>query len=165
MGAYTVRRMAPYDPPNAFYTEVRIPEYIDVLKFMGRGGYHLKTITERSGTQYIWLDMERRVVEIWGRESRLASAIALTKGRIRKLTNMWVPDVFRTLEDKELKQRLHVTCWEIGHRTFYDVIGNDDDSKRFFDHVVRRYPFNPYMTQIEKRAPGNLLIMRFSSCE
>jgi hypothetical protein len=157
--------MAPYDPPNAFYTEVRIPEYIDVLRFIGRDGYHLKNITERSGTQYIWMDMERRVVEIWGRESRLGHAIALTKGRIRKLTRVWVPDVFRTLEDKELKQRLHVTSWEIGNRTLYDVVGNSEDAEKFFDHVVRRYPFNPYMTQIEKRAPGSLLIMRFSSCD
>jgi hypothetical protein len=157
--------MAPYDPPNAFYTEVRIPEYVDVLKFMGRGGYHLKNITERSGTQYIWLDMERRVVEIWGRESRLASAIALTKGRIRKLTCIWVPEVFRTMDDKELRQRLDVTCWEIGSRTFYDVVGHESDSKQFFDHLIKSFPFHPYMTQIEKRLPGNLLITRFSSCD
>jgi hypothetical protein len=61
--------------------------------------------------------MERRVVEIWGRESRLASAIALTKGRIRKLTNTWVPDVFRTLEDKDEQRFLDAvrsSCASIG---------------------------------------------------
>lgn len=157
--------MPPYDPPNAFYTEVRIPEYIDVLRFMGRSGYHLKTITERTGTQYIWVDMKRRVVEIWGRESRLAGAIAAVKGRIRKLTDIWVPEVYRSLQDKNLQSRIDVTSWEIGYRTFYDIIGTDQDSDTFFKEVCKKYPFNPYMTQIEKRAPGNLLVSRFSSCE
>ena len=157
--------MAPYDPPNAFYTEVRIPEYIDVLKFIGRGGHHLKNITERSGVQYIWVDMERNVVEIWGWESRLARAIALTKSRIRKLTCVWVPSVFRDMGDKELQQRLNVKCWKIGSHTFYEVVGHDNDSNRFFDHVVKNYPYNPYMTQIKQRLPGHLLISRFSSCD
>jgi hypothetical protein len=153
--------MPPYDPPNAFYTEVRIPEYIDVLKLMGPGGRYLKIITERSGVQYIWLDMKRRVVEIWGRESRLADAIAGVKGRIRKLTNIWAPEV----RDKDLAERIDVTCWEIGSRRFYDIIGEDRDTRAYFDDLCKRYPFNPFMTQIVKRTPGNLLAARFSSCE
>ncbi len=149
----------------AFYTEVRIPEYVDVFEFMGRGGYHVKNITERSGVQYTWVDMERRVVEIWGRENRLAGAIALTKGRIRMLTSIWVPYLYNSLRDVELKSRIEVKCWTAGHRIFYDIVGEDRDTRTFFNHIINKYPFHPYMTQVEKRKPGGILVSHFSSCD
>lgn len=147
------------------YTFVPIPKHIDVLKFMGRGGRHLKNITERTETQYIWVDMTQRIVEIWGLESKLAGAIAAVKGRLRRLTDIWVPETYHSLRDRELKTSIDVACWEIGFRTFYDVVGSEENSKRFFDELCKQYPFNPYMTQIEKRSPTGLLIARFSSCD
>jgi len=145
----------------AFYTEVHIPEYIDVYKFMGRGGCHVKNITERSGVHYMWVDMNRRTVEIWGRESRLPSAIASVKGRIRRLTNIWVPYVY----DSNLRSRIDVKCWNIGHRVFYDIAGEDRDTHAFFEHIIRKYPFHPYMTQVEKRTPSGILVAHFTSCD
>ena len=157
--------MAPYDPPNAFYTEVSIPEYINVFKLMGRGGYHLKNITERSGCQYIWVDMNRRVVEIWGKESTLAAGIKAVRHRISKLTNIWVPTEYSSLKNLDLKTRISVRSWENGYKTYYDIVGSDQDANQMFDEICKTYPYNPYMTQIMKRSPMGLLAARFSSCD
>ena len=145
----------------AFYTEVRIPDYVDVFEFMGLGGRHVKNITERSGVHYMWVDMERRVVEIWGHESQLAGAIASVKGRIRRLTNVWVPYVY----DNDLRSKIDVKCWNAGHRVIYDIDGEDRDTHAFFEHIIRKYPFNPYMTQVEKRTPNGIRVAHFTSCD
>jgi hypothetical protein len=157
--------MPPYDPPNAFYTEVQIPVFVDIPRLIGRDGVHLKNITHFSGCQYIWVDNNRRVVEIWGKESKLAAGIKAVRRRIYNLTKFWIPSEYFNLKDADLKTRIEVKSWEVSHRTFYEVVGSEQDIRTFFDELLNTYPFNPYMTQIEKRKPGNIIIVRFSSCD
>ena len=138
--------MPPYDPPNAFYTEVPIPIYVNVNKLMGRSGMYLKQITEKSGCQYIWVDLRRRVVEIWGREGALPKGIAMVRNRISRLAPRW-------WESGEVRS------WRQGSQVLYEVEGSPED---FLNKLRETYPFNSYMTQIVKRT---CIISRFSSCD
>ena len=140
------------------YTTVPIPIYIDIAKLIGRGGRNLKHIIDCSGCWYMWVDSRQKIVEIWGREEHIASGIAAIKHKMRKNTNVWTPI-------ESIGAKVSVTCWESGHRTFYNIDGHDNDIKVFFDNLCKRYPFNPYMTQIEKRTMTGLLVARFSSCD
>jgi hypothetical protein len=128
------------------YTTVPIPDNIDIAKLIGRGGQNLKNITERSGCWYMWVDSHQKVVEIWGRDEHMAMGIATIKNRFRKMTPV-------------------VTSWESGYRTFYKIVGSEDECKKVFDKLCKEYPFNPYMTQIEKKTEDGLLVFRFSSCD
>jgi hypothetical protein len=157
--------MAPYDPPDAFYTEVPIPPYVNLFKLIGKGGNHLKYITEQSGCQYIWVDIRRRVVEIWGRERKLGNGIAMIKSRIRKITFVWTPGEYTDLYDNELKMRITVSCWEEGSRIMYDITGSEADTKLFFEEICKVFPFNPYMTQVVKKSQNGIMVARFSSCD
>jgi len=140
------------------YTTVPIPIYIDIAKLIGRGGRNLKHIIECSGCLYMWIDSRQRIVEIWGREEYIAAGIAAIKHKMRKNTNVWTPI-------ESVTTKVSVTCWENGHRTFYNIEGHDNDTKIFFDNLCKRFPFNPYMTQIEKITQTGLLVARFSSCD
>ena len=137
--------MPPYDPPNAFYTEVPIPIYVDVLKLMGRSGNNLKKITEKSGCQYIWVDFKRSVVEIWGRECALPTGIAMVRNHISRLSPRW--------------EQGEVRSWRQGSQVLYEVEGPPEE---FLSKLREMYPFNSYMTQIVKRT---CIISRFSSCD
>ena len=75
-----------YNPPNnAFYTQVSVPNEINPAILIGRDGFYLKRITQRSGAQYIWYDRARKVVEVWGPEYSLPLAVHLIKMQIVKL--------------------------------------------------------------------------------
>jgi hypothetical protein len=138
------------------YTTVPIPIHADIAKIIGRGGQNLKNMTKRSGCLYMWVDSLQKVVEIWGTEENIAEGIATVKHHIRRITNVWTPCDF---------PNYNVTCWEKGYRTFYNIIGSEEDCKHVLDQICKRYPFNPYMTQIEKRTSTGLLVARFSSCD
>jgi hypothetical protein len=156
--------MAPYDPPNAFYTEVRIPYYVDMFKMMGRQGKHLKYITEKSGCQYIWADLNRRVIEIWGREKYLKNGIAMTRNRISRLTKLETPWELKNIP-LDARERITARTWESGYQVYYEVDGPESYTKIFFEELCRLYPFNPYMTQINKKTDTGMIISRFSSCD
>jgi hypothetical protein len=130
------------------YSEVQIPTCVDIKRLIGLGGRHVKNITASSGCHYIWVDSNRRVVEIWGRDDRLAAGIKAVRQRINNLTNA-----------------CNVVSWESGYRTFYDITGSEEECKKVFDKLSKEYPFNPYMTQIEKKTQKGLLVFRFSSCD
>jgi hypothetical protein len=156
--------MPPYDPPNAFYTEVQIPYYVDTLKVMGRNGRHLKWITEKSGCQYVWVDLIRRVVEIWGPEDKLKYGIAKVRQHIAHLTRVTEPVELQNLHP-DVRQRITARAWCIGSQTLYEVEGPELYCKVFFDEIRRLFPFRPYMTQIKKMTDRGFLISRFSSCD
>lgn len=157
--------MPPYDPPNAFYTEVRIPEYVDTFKLMGRGGFFMKKITEQSGCQYIWVDLERRVVEIWGSENRLGAGIKAVRRRIKNLTHLWTPSEYTQLTCGALKSAIDVTCWQQGSQIFYEIRGPSYETTTFFGKLLEKFPYIPYMTQIQKQVTNCLLVSRFESCD
>ena len=138
------------------YTTVPIPTHVDIAKLIGRGGKNLKNMMERSGCLYMWVDSHQNVVELWGREEHIAAGIAAVKHHIRRISNVWNTCEFNNH---------NVTCWEKGFKTFYNIIGSEEDSKKVFDQICKMYPFNPYMTQIEKRTSAGLLVARFSSCD
>ena len=81
-----------YNPPNnAFYTQVLIPDEINPAILIGRAGFYLKRITQRSGAQYIWYDRERKVVEVWGPEHSLPLAVHLINKQIIKTALFFRP--------------------------------------------------------------------------
>jgi len=92
--------MPSYAPPaDAFYTEVRVPQYVDHLKYIGRDGFHLKRITELSRCNYIWLDFSRSIIEVYSYTERyLAKAVRMLKKRIAAFLVNSVPDVAMEIE-------------------------------------------------------------------
>ena len=146
------------------YSEVPIPMYVEAERLVGRRGENLKYITKKSGCQYIWVDFHKRVVEIWGHGESLSAGIAMVRGRIHRLTSVWKPMEYWHA-DKDLKSRIDVNCWQKGHRVIYDITGEDKYVRLFYEEICKMYPFNPYMTQIEKRTRDGLMVARFSSCD
>jgi hypothetical protein len=147
------------------YTTVPIPVYVDEYKLMGKYGSNLKYFTERSGCHYMWLDTHARIVEIWGTPETLPYAISLVKYKIKNLTDVWDPTQYELKLSDRLKRCTNVSCWKRGYKTYYEIDGNEKDSKEVFDMLCTLYPYNPYMTQISKRSSTGILALRFSSCD
>lgn len=65
--------MAPYNPPDAHYSQFDVSEYneADIYKFIGNGGKKFYWLTRYLGLDYIWYDKERKVIELWGSYSSL----------------------------------------------------------------------------------------------
>ena len=84
--------MPPYNPPNAHYTEVDATDLsiTHFLRAIGKEGIHFKRLTERTGTEYIWWDQNRNVIEVWGSYGSLAGGAAK---KVRKYL-----DKIKTLE-------------------------------------------------------------------
>ena len=59
--------MPPYNPPNAHYNQIDVSDFSieEMLYAIGKNGHRFKKMTADTGTQYIWFDKERNVVEIW----------------------------------------------------------------------------------------------------
>lgn len=67
--------MAPYNPPNTFYRQINGIEDKDIMyKIVGKNGQHFKYLTEKLGIDYLWWDMNRNVIEVWGPNKKLISA-------------------------------------------------------------------------------------------
>ena len=67
--------MAPYSPPNTFYREIKgIEDKAVMYKIIGKNGHHFKHLTAKLGIEYLWWDMKRNVVEVWGPHKKLVSA-------------------------------------------------------------------------------------------
>ena len=73
-----------YNPPNAHYSEIDVPSYIDMGLFIGKGGKYFKNITYKVGCSYIWYNKDRRVIEIWGPEWSIANAMNMCMERFEK---------------------------------------------------------------------------------
>jgi len=130
--------MAPYNPPtNAFYTQVAIPEYVNSTKFMK----HLYSITERSGCEYMWVDLKRNVVEIWGPRGSLPRAVAMSQRKIANIARqvLYVPHEI----PEYLKLNTRVFSWRSGGFVNYKVFGDVD---AYFRYLCDEYPPNPYCT-------------------
>ena len=61
-------KMAPYNPPNAHYSQMDVSEYDEdaVFSFIGKMGKKFYWLTHRLELDYLWYDKERKVIEIWG---------------------------------------------------------------------------------------------------
>lgn len=131
---------------------------------MGQKGKHLKYITEKSGCQYIWADFNRQVIEIWGREKYLKNGIAMVRNHISRLTKLGTPSELKNLHP-DAQSRITARTWESGYQVYYEVDGPDQYTKLFFEEIRRLYPYNPYMSQINKKTDTGVIISRFSSCD
>jgi len=79
--AFNTHTPGEYNPPIAHYSQISVPEYIQVGLLVGKNGRHFKNITCESECNYIWYDKERNVIELWGSPSSLKSASTLLKTR------------------------------------------------------------------------------------
>ena len=70
-----------YNPPVAYYSQVDVPDFIQVGLLVGKNGRHFKKYTAQSGCQYIWYDKDRNVIELWGSEPSLIRAKEIFKTR------------------------------------------------------------------------------------
>ena len=67
--------MPPYDPPSTHYCEINaFTNAQDNFKLIGPQGHNFKRLTVLLGLQYIWWNMERNVIEIWGPYSKMNSS-------------------------------------------------------------------------------------------
>jgi len=158
--------MPDYNPPtNAFYSEVQIPMYINPFKIIGRGGDNLIRITEESGCQYIWVDLKRKVVEIWGREETLARAIAKVRRMIHTILakTLSVPDEYYELPNA-VRDVLTVYSWKKTGLIMYEIVGPEKECSIFFGILTNKYPYNPYMTIISRKTAGGIIASRLASC-
>jgi hypothetical protein len=60
--------MAPYQPPNAHYSQMNVSDYTDdhIFAFIGKTGKRFYWLTKFLGLDYLWYDRKRQVIEIWG---------------------------------------------------------------------------------------------------
>lgn len=157
--------MPEYDPPNAFYTQVNVPEHIDAQAFIGRDGCHLKRMTELSRCEYLWFDFKRRVVEVWGRQHTLPKAVKMLNKRVDSMAG---PAKIVMHQEDPL---IVVTTWNHYPRyTSYEIIGPEANAMKYYlENILKEYPTNPYFTAIESKEPHEkgvkMTIKRSSSCE
>ena len=76
--------MAPYNPPIAHYSELNVSQYsVDmILCAIGKGGNGFYKLTDRLRLQYVWYDIDRKVIELWGSFSSLNHG---AKGKMNKI--------------------------------------------------------------------------------
>ena len=91
-----------YNPPNSHYSEIYVPEYVNIGVLIGKNGRHFKEITNETECSYIWYDQTRNVIEIWGPMYSLGDA----KTMLSKCFDYFKPDL--TLED--LQELINVTA-------------------------------------------------------
>ena len=60
--------MAPYNPPDAHYSQMDVSNYTEdeMYKFIGVGGKRFYWLTKYLDLSYIWYDNKRKVIELWG---------------------------------------------------------------------------------------------------
>jgi hypothetical protein len=60
--------MAPYQPPNAHYSQMDVSKYTEdeIFSFIGKTGKKFYWLTQKLGLDYLWYDKDRQVIEIWG---------------------------------------------------------------------------------------------------
>ena len=158
--------MPEYNPPiNANYAEVVIPMYINPYELMGKSGRNLVWFTQKTGTQYIWVDIRRSMVEIWGPEKTIPFAIRLIRRRIDNMVRGAVstPEFMKMLPIK-VQKSIEVKQWSTTGVYMYEIIGVPEAVDMFMKMLIDLYPFNPYFTNVNKYLPNGLIASRLKSC-
>ena len=67
--------MAPYEPPNAHYSQMDVSMYDTetMYGFVGKGGKRFYWLTKFLDLSYLWYDENRKVIEIWGPHDSLVN--------------------------------------------------------------------------------------------
>jgi len=57
-----------YNPPNSEYVEINLKGVSKkkIFSIMGKGGEVFKKWTQEFNVQYIWFNVNKKVLEIWG---------------------------------------------------------------------------------------------------
>ena len=150
--------MPAYNPPmNVGYTEVTIPDYVDPNKIMR----YMYFITDISGCRYMWVDLLRKVVEIWGPEHTLRCAIAMTRRRIAKLAtkNTFIPNEYSDMPEN-IRLCIKVIAWKMNMMVHYKITGADSDIRTMVDCLYYDYPINPYCTHVRSVKPNESILSR-----
>ena len=93
--------MPSYAPPDTFYSEIKgIEDKSIMLKIIGKEGKNFKYLTKKLKISYIWWDMKRNVVEVWGPHNKLSHA----KKSITKYMNENKGEFITNLEYAKLNQ-------------------------------------------------------------
>lgn len=67
--------MPEYKPPVSHYCHVTAyPEKKDMFKLIGPQGHNFKRLTTKLKIEYLWWDIEKNVIEIWGGYDRVMFA-------------------------------------------------------------------------------------------
>mgnify|MGYP000904854102 CR=1 FL=1 len=68
--------MPPYSPPNTHMTLCSAKNFNKTMvgRFIGKNGSNLYKLTDKLKVKYIWFDIEKKQIEIWGPESKLVHA-------------------------------------------------------------------------------------------
>ena len=67
--------MPPYNPPSTHYCEMNaFPNASDNFKLIGPKGHNFKRLTVLLRVEYMWWNMERNVIEIWGPYAKMNSS-------------------------------------------------------------------------------------------
>lgn len=98
--------MAPYNPPMApFYFELKLSPFVQLstmLKVIGKEGNAFKAITHQSGSDYIWWNKDKNVIEIWAYSYYVAlDAFYRVAERYQRFENAEPKIVFGTFDEQE----------------------------------------------------------------
>ena len=78
-----------YNPPNTHYSEVKCDlSDQQIKKLIGKNGYFFNAITKAAKVNYLWLDNQRKVIEIWGPMIHLENAKRRLIDRIERIVSM-----------------------------------------------------------------------------
>lgn len=139
---------------------INIPIYVNPIRLTGINGMHLKFIKEKSGCQCVWTDFTNNVVEIWGKDDKLSKAIELVKSRITKLTKLFKPNEYYEASE-DLQTSIDVYCWRFDIHVYYNITpASEQDFQKFFNIILKNYPYDSYTTRIKKRTSTSIIVIR-----
>ena len=60
--------MAPYNPPSAHYAHIDLCGYTDdqLQSIVGKNGCNLYAMTSSHKLKYVWMDFDKKRLELWG---------------------------------------------------------------------------------------------------
>jgi hypothetical protein len=137
--------MAPYCPPaNTNYAEVPVPEHVNIRTVMKS----MYFFTEKSGCHYLWTDVRRRVVEIWGREDFIPGAIRMIRRKIVKLEKGRV-SVYGAAK---------LVTWKLDGYVYYRLSGDNKDMLELANMLFADFLSEGNRMHIAELAANNVLI-------
>lgn len=137
--------MSPYNPPvNTNYAEVAVPEHVNIRTVMKP----MYDFTEKSGCQYLWTDVHRRVVEIWGPEACIPKAIRMIRRKIANLEKSRV----------SVYGGAKLTSWKRDGCFYYRLTGDNKDMLVLANTLFADLSTAENKMHIAELEPNNVLI-------
>jgi len=60
---------------DGYYTEIDVPYHTNISKMIGINGCNFIEITKDSSCYTIWYNNEKNIIQIWGAEHNLSTAV------------------------------------------------------------------------------------------